>query len=229
MYRKSAINFAQSERDRIEDTMSGYADDIYDRIEQLKNSGSMGMTSEQVEKLNEAYKDKHSHNNKSVLEGLADENGSLTYKGNPIGGSVSDVLDIEVKTDTEDEYVLTLTTPNETITTSNLKGKQGVSGVYVGEGDMPDGYNVQIIPSDDPIFTPENPELPPLAGSGNAVSPTIDITKIEGGHRITITDVEGTKTFSVLDGKSYILTDDDKTEIANAVLDSLAVAEGGLY
>lgn len=30
---------------------------------------------------------RHSHSNSAVLEGLADENGSLTYKGNPIGGS----------------------------------------------------------------------------------------------------------------------------------------------
>ena len=27
------------------------------------------------------------------------------------------------------------------------KGEQGISGVYVGTGDMPDGYNVQIDPS----------------------------------------------------------------------------------
>lgn len=29
------------------------------------------------------------------------------------------------------------------------RGKQGVSGVYVGPGEMPDGYNVQIDPTDD--------------------------------------------------------------------------------
>lgn len=114
-------------------------------------------------------------------------------------------------------------------------------------------------------------------GGGDGFSPIIDITKIDGGHRVTITDIDGTESFDVLDGvdgytpvkgvdyfdgytpqkgidyfdgvkgdpftyddftpeqlealkgKDYILTDTDKTEIANAVLDSLAVAEGGLY
>lgn len=178
----------------------------------------------------------HTHNNKGVLDNLADDNGTLTYNGEPIGGSSS--LDIEVKTDTEDEYVLELTTPNETITTSNLKGKQGVSGVYVGKGDMPEGYNVQIIP--DPViewFPPEE-ELPnagapsPDGGEGGSTTPTFTIEPIENGHRVTITDSNGSQSFDVFDGKDgndYILTDTDKTEIANAVIDSLAVAEGGLY
>lgn len=34
----------------------------------------------------------------------------------------------------------------------NIKGPQGVSGVYVGSGDMPDGYDIQIDPSG--TFTP---------------------------------------------------------------------------
>lgn len=33
------------------------------------------------------------------------------------------------------------------------------------------------------------------------VSPTADVTTIEGGHRVTITDVNGTKTFDVMDGE----------------------------
>ena len=91
-------------------------------------------------------------------------------------------------------------------------------------------------------------------GSGTAgFSPIVDITEIDGGHRISITDTKGEKTFDVLNGKDgtngtngvdgkdgekgdkgdkgdpYTLTEADKTEIANAVLDSLAVAEGGLY
>jgi hypothetical protein len=69
-------------------------------------------------------------------------------------------------------------------------------------------------------------------GSGGGVSPVVKIEKIDGGHRITITDIDGSKRFDVLDGKDgndYVLTDTDKTEIANAVLDSLQTAEGGLY
>lgn len=33
------------------------------------------------------------------------------------------------------------------------------------------------------------------------VSPVITVTDIEGGHRVSITDVEGEKTFDVMDGK----------------------------
>lgn len=38
-------------------------------------------------------------------------------------------------------------------------------------------------------------------GSGaDGFSPIVDITEIEGGHRVTITDIEGTESFDVLDG-----------------------------
>lgn len=78
------------------------------------------------------------------------EDGTLLFDGKKIegvGGSSS--LDVEVKTDTEDEYVLEIITDTETITTPNLKGADGKSGVYVGSGDMPDGYNIQIDPEGD--------------------------------------------------------------------------------
>lgn len=35
----------------------------------------------------------------------------------------------------------------------------------------------------------------------DAVSPVVDIADIDGGHRITITDKDGSKTFDVMDGK----------------------------
>jgi hypothetical protein len=106
------------------------------------------------------------------------------------------------------------------------------------------------------LITDVTPEQPPLVGGSGIV---IEVESIEGGHRVTITDAEGTQSFDVLDGKDgvngkdgadgekgdkgdkgdkgedgkdgkdYILTSADKTEIANAVLDSLTVAEGGLY
>lgn len=40
------------------------------------------------------------------------------------------------------------------------------------------------------------------------VHPVVGVTTITGGHRVTITDVEGTKTFDVMDGEG-VLTDDD--------------------
>ena len=84
----------------------------------------------------------------------------------------------------------------------------------------------------------------PEGGGGNGLdgfSPIVDVEAIEGGHRVTITDIEGTESFDILngvdgkdgadgkDGNDYVLTEADKTEIANAVLDSLTVAEGGSY
>jgi len=41
-----------------------------------------------------------------------------------------------------------------------------------------------------------------LSGGGSAVSPTITVEDIPGGHQVTILDAEGTKTFNVLDGST---------------------------
>lgn len=37
-------------------------------------------------------------------------------------------------------------------------------------------------------------------GGANGFSPTVEVTEIDGGHRITITDVNGPKSFDVMDG-----------------------------
>ena len=47
---------------------------------------------------------------------------------------------------------------------------------------------------------PGKPGEPGTAGS-DGVSPIITVTAISGGHRITITDVNGTQTFDVMDGE----------------------------
>ncbi len=47
----------------------------------------------------------------------------------------------------------------------------------------------------------------PKGDSGTAgISPTVTITPITGGHRITITDKDGTKTADVMDGTTPSLT-----------------------
>lgn len=51
-------------------------------------------------------------------------------------------------------------------------------------------------------------------------SPTVGVTIIDGGHRITITDYAGMRSFDVLDGHDgddYVLTDADKRQIASMV------------
>ncbi len=74
-------------------------------------------------------------------------------------------------------------------------------GIYVGGGDMPDYADIQI----DPDGTYEAPSGGSGGGSGSdgkdGVSPTISVSTITGGHRLTITDVNGTKTVDIMDGE----------------------------
>ena len=64
--------------------------------------------------------------------------------------------------------------------------------------------------TDDIVAARENGEFQGEPG----VSPTIQVSDIEGGHRVTITDVEGTKTFDVMD------TIVDGTDAVNELLNS---------
>lgn len=65
---------------------------------------------------------------------------------------------------------------------------------------------------------------------GSAVSPTVSVTPIDGGHRVTITDVNGAKSFDVMNGKDgdkgdkgdpYTLTEADRETIVQDVLNAL--------
>lgn len=51
----------------------------------------------------------------------------------------------------------------------------------------------------------------------DGISPTVSITAITGGHRITITDADGQHSADVMDGDDYVLTAQDKTDIAGLV------------
>jgi hypothetical protein len=109
--------------------------------------------------LNTWFRETLEDNVDTLNELTTREDGKLLFKGKLIEGTggTSGQLDIQVETDTENEYVLSLSTPDETIITPNLKGKegkQGVSGVYVGSGEMPEGYNVQIDPTGEAAVIP---------------------------------------------------------------------------
>lgn len=59
-------------------------------------------------------------------------------------------------------------------------------------------------------------------------SPTVTITAITGGNRITITDENGAHTADVMngaDGNDYVLTAQDKTEIADIVIQEIGSAD----
>ena len=51
----------------------------------------------------------------------------------------------------------------------------------------------------------------------NGISPTVTVYTLANKHTVLITDVNGTKTFTVEDGDDYVLTDADKIEIAAQV------------
>lgn len=51
-------------------------------------------------------------------------------------------------------------------------------------------------------FEVEFSETQTPSGGGGGVSPTIDVAAIDGGHRVTVTDVNGVTSFDVLDGTS---------------------------
>lgn len=50
------------------------------------------------------------------------------------------------------------------------------------------------------------------------ISPTIEVSDIQGGHRLTITDIDGTKTVDVMDGMGA------DGPITNAEIDAITEA-----
>ena len=61
----------------------------------------------------------------------------------------------------------------------------------------------------------------------DGVSPTINVMDITGEHHISITDVNGSKTTIIYDGKDgkdYILTEEDKNDIADLIISEKAPA-----
>ena len=73
--------------------------------------------------------------------------------------------------------------------TSPKKMEDKINPVKTVNGKAPDeNGNVEV-------------EIPGGGNVQNGVSPTVDVTEIEGGHRVTITDVEGDKEFDVMNGK----------------------------
>ena len=91
------------------------------------------------------------------------------------------------------------------VPSSNIKGPQGERGATGPKG--PQGN-----PGATGATGPQGPQGPagPAGADGetgpqgpagaDGVSPTISVTKITGGHRVTITDKNGTKYFDVMDG-----------------------------
>lgn len=60
-------------------------------------------------------------------------------------------------------------------------------------------------------------------------SPVATVTQTQSGATVTITDKNGTTTANISNGNDYVLTTQDKTDIANIVLQLLPTTQGVLY
>lgn len=85
-------------------------------------------------------------------------------------------------------------------------GAQGVDGGYytpVVTQVIAGSMHIAFAPSNDsmPVIPPVEIPLPAGEDGEDGVSPTVSVTDITGGHRVTITDASGSKTFDVMDGE----------------------------
>lgn len=117
----------------------------------------------------------------------------------------------------------------EQINLSN--GKNGINGA--------DGKSAYEIAVENGFEGTETEWLDSLRGQDgqngqDGFSPTVSVSEIENGHQVNITDVNGLKQFEVLNGQNgadgqngsdYVLTEEDKQEIAELVEVSGSYAE----
>lgn len=114
----------------------------------------------------------------------------------------------------------------------DLKGKDGndgKSGVYVGSGEMPEGYNVQIDPDGDPFDFGDFP-YPLSEKDKNEIASMVEPG--ESAYDIAVANgFDGTEEewLASLKGDPYNLTATDKTEMVNLVLAALPTWQGGSY
>ena len=90
--------------------------------------------------------------------------------------------------------------------TDGAKGDTGATGPQGPKGDTGEtGATGPQGPKGDIGETgATGPQGPKGADGTDGVSPTVTVTDINGGHRVTITDATGTKTFDVMDGAQEI-------------------------
>lgn len=87
------------------------------------------------------------------------------------------------------------------------EGPQGIQGVQGEKGDPgdrgPEGpQGPQGVPGEQGPKGDLGEQGPAGLPGADGFSPTLDVTVIDGGHRVSITDVNGEKSFDVMDGKS---------------------------
>lgn len=99
-------------------------------------------------------------------------------------------------------YIPTQWQDGDLVTADRLnKMEQGVANKQIGPPG-PKGDPGEPGPKGDPGEPgPKGDPGEPGEPGKDGYSPTISVTDISGGHRVTITDADGSKSFDVLDGK----------------------------
>lgn len=114
------------------------------------------------------------------------------------------------------DYTLTLTyTDGISYTTPSLRGAPGQDG-YSPVASVSKSGKVATISITDKQGT-TTVTVSDGEDGAPGISPTITVTDITGGHRVTITDATGAHPFDVMDGDNYVLTAQDKADIAAEV------------
>lgn len=109
-------------------------------------------------------------------------------------------------------------------------GAQGVDGGYytpVVTQVIAGSMHIAFAPSNDsmPVIPPVEIPLPAGEDGEDGVSPTVSVTDITGGHRVTITDADGTKTFDVMDGGGGGVAIDDTLTQSGKAADAKVVGD----
>lgn len=130
-----------------------------------------------------------------------------------------------------DTYTITLT-DNTQYTFTVTNGKDG-SGTGTGSGgniymQVSGGY-IQF--SNDGLTWHNVIALSDIKGSDGAdgFSPTVNVVKITGGNRVTITDANGAKTFDVMDGKDGSNGSGSGSAVSTSEIVDLIYPVGSIY
>jgi hypothetical protein len=120
---------------------------------------------------------------------------------------------------------ITITDANGTHTVDVLDGENGDAGRGIvsvqktGTAGLVDTYTITYTDNTTSTFTVTNGK-----DGTDGVSPTITITDITGGHRVTITDADGQHSFDVMDGVDGQGAVQDVQVNGTSVLDAQGVA-----
>lgn len=110
---------------------------------------------------------------------------------------------------------------------SGSAGKDGGYYTPVVTQVISGSMHIAFVPSDDsmPVIPPVEIPLPAGEDGEDGVSPTVSVTDITGGHRITITDASGQKTFDVMDGGGGSVDIDDTLTQSGKAADAKVVGD----